>query len=86
MCGKITKLVKDPQEHKDLKKVLKDSYKLIRETYRYHAGVGLANGVPAIGMNVMTDIVTQANILDGKVIKISDIDVEFIATNVSALY
>lgn len=44
------------------------------------------NGVPAIGSNVMNEIIASTNLADGKLVKLSDIDVEFIATNVSSNY
>ena len=42
--------------------------------------------MPAIGANVMSEIVSITNIVDNKHLKLSDIDVEFIATNVSSSY
>ena len=66
--------------------MLKENYKKIRETYKYYAGVSLVNGVPAIGTNVLSEFITSINLADGKLVKLSDIDVEFIATNVSANY
>jgi hypothetical protein len=46
----------------------------------------MVNGVPAIGMNVLNELVTVTNVSDNKHLKLSDIDVEFIATNVNAIY
>ena len=86
MCGKIGKLVKDPKDLENLKKLLRDNYRRIRETYKYHAGISLVNGVPAIGLNVLNEIVAATGMADPKNLKLSDIDVEFIATNVSANY
>ena len=50
-----------------------------RETYKYYAGQQPHGLVPSIGMNVMSDFVDKAKICD-KYLKLSDIDVEFIAT------
>lgn len=43
-------------------------------------------GVPAIGTNVLSELVANTNLADNKFLKLSDIDVEFIATNVSSNY
>jgi hypothetical protein len=86
MCGKIPKLVKDTRDLDLLKKFLRENYKRIRETYKHNAGISLVNGVPAIGTNVLSEIVTNTNLADAKHLKLSDIDVEFIATNVTSNY
>jgi hypothetical protein len=46
----------------------------------------MVNGVPAIGTNVLNEFITITNIADTKNMKLSDIDVEFIATNVTSNY
>eukprot|EP00347_Sterkiella_histriomuscorum_P006493 403352557 len=85
-CGKIPKLVKDSKDLENLKNLLRVYYRKFRETYKYHAGIQMVQGVPAIGTNVLNEIVTITNLADGKNLKLSDVDVEFIATNVSSNY
>jgi hypothetical protein len=46
--------------------------------------VSPSQGIFSIGQNVMYEIASHANLVDNKTCKISDIDVEFIATNATA--
>lgn len=57
---------------------------MIKETYRHYAGISMVNGVPAIGINVLSEFLQATNIPDSKYLKLSDIDVEFISTNVAS--
>lgn len=46
----------------------------------------MVGGVPAIGTNILSELVAATNVADGKNLKLSDIDVEFITTNVTSNY
>lgn len=55
----------------------------MKETYKYYAGTSFANNVPCIGVNALTDLLTVSGVVDHKTLKLSDISIDFIATNVS---
>ena len=77
---KIPKIIKDPNELFIVKKYLKSIYKPIRETYKYYAGISPCGHIPCIGQNAFNEIINLTNIVDGKDLKLSDIDLEFIST------
>lgn len=54
----------------------------MRECYKYYAGTSFVKNVPSIGSNAMTDLLTTANAIDNKLLKMADIGIDFIATNV----
>ena len=56
-----------------------NSHRFSRETYKYYAGYQPWGIVPSIGMNVMSDLADKGKFCD-KSLRLSDIDVEFIAT------
>ena len=77
---KIPKIVKDQNELEEIRLFLKENYKPIRETYKYYAGISPCGIIPCIGQNVLNDIVNKTGIVDGNLLKLSDVDFEFIAT------
>mmetsp|Transcript_26785 Transcript_26785/g.25810 ORF Transcript_26785/g.25810 Transcript_26785/m.25810 type:complete len:162 (-) Transcript_26785:686-1171(-) len=80
-CSKIPKFIKDERDRENCKQYLRSIYKSIREVYKSYAGISPCNGVPSIGSNVFQDIVNSCGIIDGDLVKLSDIDLEFISTN-----
>lgn len=53
-----------------------------RETYKYQAAISPAGLYPSIGSNIMTDIISSCNnLVDNQTLNLSDIDLEFVATN-----
>ena len=79
--SKIERIIKNDMDQNGVKEFMRDLYPRLRETYKYLSGISPANGVPSIGQNVFSELVTQAKIADGKLMKLADIDVEFISTN-----
>lgn len=77
---KIPKIIKDQGELYRVKQYLKSIYKPIRETYKYYAGINPCGHIPCIGQNAFNEIINLTNIVDGKDLKLSDIDLEFIST------
>lgn len=77
---KIPKIIKDPVQLNEVKAYLKSIYKPIRETYKFYAGISPCGPIPCIGQNAFNEIINLTNIIDGKDLKLSDIDFEFIAT------
>jgi len=55
-------------------------YAPLRETYKYYAGTSFNNNVPCIGTNAFTDLLTVSGVIDHKLLKLSDISIDFIAT------
>ena len=51
------------------------------ETFKYFGSLQPSGEVVSIGLNSLTEIVFQMNILDGKTLKFADIDLEFYASN-----
>jgi len=60
---------------------LNKNYKYIREVYKSYAGVSPNNGVPSIGTNVFQEITNNCGLIDNELLKLSDLDLEFISTN-----
>ena len=53
-----------------------------REAYKYYAGLDPVGMVSSIGINTYTDIISNCNdFIDGRTFKISDLDLNFVATN-----
>lgn len=77
---KIPKIIKNEDELHKIKNYLKSIYKPIRETYKYYAGISPCSNIPCIGQNAFNEIINLTSIVDGKDVKLSDIDFEFIAT------
>jgi hypothetical protein len=74
---------KPEEERKKIYDYLKMNYKGIREMYKFYAGIQTNNGVPSIGSNTFGDCVNSFNIVDGDLLKLSYLDIEFISTNAS---
>jgi hypothetical protein len=49
--------------------------------YKSFAGVSPTNGVPSIGQNTFQEIINSCQLIDGELLKLSDMDLEFISTN-----
>jgi len=66
--------------------LLKNVYRQYKETYKYYAGVNPIGDTWAISMLGFTDFLNTAGIIDGKTLKLSDVDIKFIATSSSSEY
>lgn len=81
-CSTLDKMLKDPHEKELIIKFLRPKYGLIRETYKHLACVAPAGNMPSLGMNILTEIMLKCNdFVDYKYIRLSDVDLAFIATN-----
>ena len=78
---KITKIIKNTDELQRVKKVLRVSYKTIREVYKYFSSYEQVNGVPCIGTNVFADVMNQCNAIDSQYVVLSDVDIEMVTSN-----
>jgi hypothetical protein len=77
-------IVKTADSQAKCKKILRDIYPQLRNTYRYYAALSARQGVPCIAMNVFSEFVKETNIVDDQLLKLSDVDLKFIACNASA--
>ena len=78
----ISRIIKDEYDRNKVKEFLQSIYIPMRETYKYYAGTSYVKNVPSIGSNAMTELLTNANVIDNKMLKMADVDIDFIATNV----
>lgn len=62
--------------------MLKKSYPKFRESYKQIAGVDPQKDLVCIGVNTFSEVVANlTGFIDGKFMKLSDLDLEFISTN-----
>ena len=81
-CSSLNRMVKDPDNNARIKAYVRPKYKLIREAYKHLACLAPSGNIASIGMNSMTELMLKCNdLVDYKNIKLSDIDLAFIATN-----
>ena len=79
---KCEKLIKDANQIALVKDYMKKQYKGIREAYKYYAGLSPLGKIMCIGPGTLTELLSKCeNFVDGKTIKISDIDLSLIACN-----
>lgn len=75
-------MIKDPDNNTKIRNYLRPKYFLIRETYKHLAMLAPSGNVASIGMNSMTELMLKCNdLVDYKYIKLSDVDLAFIACN-----
>jgi hypothetical protein len=81
--SKIDRVVKNEEERERLKVYVKSIYKWFREMYKYTAGVDPMKDVMCIGTNVFSELCNNScpTLIDGKYLKLSDLDLERIQTN-----
>ena len=80
--SKIPKLIKGPGQDEIVKAYLKSIYQTIRETYKYYSGISPLGRVACIGSSVLTEILNNCNdFIDGKTLKLPDVDLQAIACN-----
>jgi len=79
--GKCDKIIKNDQDER--KAYLKSIYKQIREVYKYYSGLSPLGGrITCAGPGTMTELIHHCpDFIDGKTVKISDIDFQMIACN-----
>ena len=75
---KVARIVKNDDEREDLKTYLRSIYKYFREMYKFTSGSDPMNDIFCIGVNVFSDLVTNGtpSLIDGKFLKLSDLDLE----------
>jgi tetrahydromethanopterin S-methyltransferase subunit G len=83
--SKISRVVKDQDEFNKIKKYLSTVYKHLRETYKYFAAISSYNNVFRIGQLIFQEIINNTKILDKELLTNSDLDLEYITTNVGII-
>ncbi|KAL4499138.1 hypothetical protein ABPG72_017040 [Tetrahymena utriculariae] len=79
--SKLNKMVRSEDDKEDLKQVLYDIYPFLKNTYKQLACQNIYGEVFAVSSSLFQDLISQTKISDGKIIKSSDIEFNFIATN-----
>lgn len=85
-CSRIPRLIKNEDDQKKVYDLLRSIYKQYKEAYKYYAGLNPIGDTWAISMLGFTDILNEAGIVDNKTLKLSDVDIKFIATSNSSEY
>ena len=79
--SRIVKIVREEKERKAIYYFLRGHYRAIKDTYKYFSAMGLTGDVFSIPINAFTEFMNQSDIVDGKLIKLSEMDILFITTN-----
>lgn len=79
-CGRIPRIIKKEDDLEKVKKLLYSVYRQYKETYKYYASLSPSGEVWSISQLPFTDFVNESNIIDNKSLKLSDVDIKFIAT------
>lgn len=79
---KCVKVIKNEEEIVKIKDYIKEQYKSMRETYKYYAGVSPLGRIMCTGSGIISEILNNCNsFIDGRTIKLSDVDLQVIACN-----
>ena len=79
---KCKKIIRGEGEADKVKAFIKQHYRAIRETYKFYSGISPMGRVTCVLGGTMSEIIQHCpNLLDGKYVKISDIDLAVIACN-----
>ena len=80
---KVDRICKNEEERERLKTYVRSVYKWFREVYKFYAGSDPMNDIFCIGINVFGDLIVNQipGFIDGRFLKLSDLDLERIQTN-----
>ena len=79
-CGRIPRVIKKEDDLEKVKKMLYNVYRQYKETYKYYASLSPSSDIWSISQLPFTDFISETGIIDGKSLKLSDVDIKFIAT------
>ena len=83
-CSSIERLVKNDEEREEIMKYLRPRYGTFREAYKHLACLAPSAEIPSLGANLLSELLLRCgDFVDYKYIKLSDVDLAFIATNAS---
>jgi len=74
----VARIVKNEEERERLKTYVRSIYKWFREMYKFTSSCDPMNDIFCIGVNVFSDLVINGTptLVDGKYLKLSDLDLE----------
>ena len=82
---KIDRLIKDVTTLNELKVITRKHYRLFRESYKYITALDPQKDLFCISNITFGDIMQRINnMVDGKTLKLADLDLDFIATKASS--
>ncbi len=80
--SKIHRIIKDEEERNLVKALLKEYYPKFRESYKFTAGIDPHESLVCIGVTTFSEVINSlTGFIDGKNLKLADLDLEFISTN-----
>ena len=79
-CSRIPRMIKKDDDLEKVKKLLYSVYRQYKETYKYYASLSPNGEVWSISQLPFTDFINESGIIDNKNLKISNVDIKFIAT------
>jgi hypothetical protein len=83
---KIEKLIKNEEQINLCKTFLRKNYKYVREAYKHTSGELPIGRLPCIGSTTFNLMMGACpDLVDGKILKFSDVDLEYVATNSAKL-
>ena len=74
-------IVKSERERAKVKEFLRENYKVIKDVYKYYSSLTGSSEMFSISMNSYKEFLTRTEMIDGKLLKLSEIDLPFTATN-----
>ena len=82
---KVDRIVKNEEERDRFKTYFRSIYKWFREVYKFASGSDAMGDIFCIGTNVFSDLIQKEipTLIEGKFLKLSDLDMERISTNAS---
>jgi hypothetical protein len=82
-CGKYNNFIKNDEDRESLKEFMRSHYGQMRLAYKFASSYSNNPGLWFIGSNGMTEIFSQMGLLDGKLLTLSSLDIEFEKVNYS---
>ena len=53
--------------------------------YKYCSSLNLTNEIFSVNLNTLTEFLSSGNVIDGKNLKLRDLDLQFVITNTSLI-
>ena len=80
---KVDRIVKNEEERERFKTYCRSIYKWFRDMYKFASGTDAMGDLFCIGTNVFSTLIQEEipTLIDGKALKLSDLDMERISTN-----
>lgn len=69
------------REREKVKDLLQEHYRKIKDIYKYYSAISGSTEVFCMSMNSYKDFLTRTGTIDGRLLKLSEIDLPFTAVN-----